>query len=380
MRTLLSMATISNTAALVAAMQRIAPVELAEDWDNVGLLVGSAGHRVRRILLCIDLTEAVLDEAIQKNVDAIVAYHPPIFSPRKAITDADAGGRILLRAIASGIAIHSPHTAADAAPNGVNDWLADGVGDGSRRALIPAEELPGSERVKIITYGPSESVDRIRAGLADAGAGVIGEYEICSIEIAAMGTYRGGERSNPVRGKRGQLERVEEVRLEMVCGDRDLATAIEHLRSLHPYEEPPIEIYRQAARPNQAIGAGRRVMLERSATGDMIIERLRGHLGSDRFATDDADRRRRHDVIGLCAGSGAELLDPAIDQGCTLFITGELKHHDVLHARSRGCGVILAGHTNTERGWLKVLRRRLRSDLHAEISISRKDRDPLRTA
>ena len=380
MRTLLSMATIFNTADLVAAMQRIAPVELAEDWDNVGLLVGSAGHRVRRILLCIDLTESVLDEAVRKKADAIVAYHPPIFSARKTITDADAGGRILLRAMASGMAIHSPHTAADAALNGVNDWLAEGVGDGARHALIPADELPGTERVKLITYGPVESVDRIREGLAAVGAGVIGEYEICSIEIAAMGTYRGGERSNPVRGQRGQLERVEEVRLEMVCGDRHLATAIERLRALHPYEEPPIEIYRQMARPNQFIGAGRRVTLKRAATVEVITARLRDHLGTDRFTNDDIDRRRRHEVIGLCAGSGSELLDPAIDQGCTLFVTGELKHHDVLHARSRGCAVILAGHTNTERGWLKVLRHRLREELKVEILISRMDRDPLRTA
>jgi dinuclear metal center YbgI/SA1388 family protein len=374
------MATTSDIAALTAIMQRIAPVQLAEDWDNVGLLVGSTGDLARRVLLCIDLTEAVLDEAVRKKIDAIVAYHPPIFSPRKTITNADAGGRILLRAIASGIAIHSPHTAADAAPNGVNDWLADGVGDGERRALIPAEELPASEKIKIITYGPRESVDPIRQGLAAIGAGIIGEYEFCSIELAAVGTYQGGEQSHPVRGQRGRLERVEEVRLEMVCGDRDLATAIERLRSLHPYEEPPIEIYRQAARPNQAIGAGRRVALERGATVETITERLRDHLGTDRFANHDVDRRRRHEVIGLCAGSGAELLDLAIDQGCTLFVTGELKHHDVLHASSRGCGVILAGHTNTERGWLKVLRRRLRDELNADISISRVDVDPLRTA
>ncbi|MDA1027235.1 MAG: Nif3-like dinuclear metal center hexameric protein, partial [Planctomycetota bacterium] len=177
------MATTSDIAALTAIMQRIAPVQLAEDWDNVGLLVGSTGDLARRVLLCIDLTEAVLDEAVRKKIDAIVAYHPPIFSPRKTITNADAGGRILLRAIASGIAIHSPHTAADAAPNGVNDWLADGVGDGERRALIPAEELPASEKIKIITYGPRESVDPIRQGLAAIGAGIIGEYEFCSIEL-----------------------------------------------------------------------------------------------------------------------------------------------------------------------------------------------------
>ena len=365
---------------LVDLMQEIAPSELGESWDNVGLLVGDRSRGLSRVMLCIDLTEAVLAEAVRKQADAIVAYHPPIFTPRKRITDEDAGGRILLAAITAGIAIHSPHTAADAAEDGVNDWLADGLGTGDRRALVPALQLPATERVKVVTYGPADSIERIRNGLVAAGAGVIGEYEHCSIEIAAIGTYRGGDDSNPVRGERGRLERVEEVRLEMVCGDHNLALAIEHLRSLHPYEEPPIEIYRQTERPRRGIGAGRRVVLDQGATIGTITDRMRNHLGTDRFADHDAERRRRHEVIGLCAGSGAELLDPAIDQGCTLFITGELKHHDVLHARSRNCAVLVAGHTNTERGWLKRLGRRLRSGLDAEIFLSRVDSDPLRPA
>ncbi|MDG1361601.1 MAG: Nif3-like dinuclear metal center hexameric protein [Phycisphaerales bacterium] len=365
---------------LVDLMQEIAPSELGESWDNVGLLVGDRDHPLGRVMLCIDLTEAVLAEAIRKQVDAIVAYHPPIFTARKRITDEDAGGRILLAAIAAGIAIHSPHTAADAAEGGVNDWLADGLGAGDRRAIVPALELPATERVKVVTYGPADSIERIRHGLAAAGAGVIGEYELCSIEVAAVGTYFGGDASNPVRGERGRLERVDEIRLEMVCGDHNLAIAIEHLRSLHPYEEPPIEIYRQTERPRRGIGAGRRVVLDHGATIGTITDRMRDHLGTDRFANDDADRRRRHEVVGLCAGSGAELLDPAIDQGCTLFITGELKHHDVLHARARNCAVLVAGHTNTERGWLKRLRRRLRAGLEAEVVISRMDADPLRPA
>lgn len=365
---------------LVDLMEEIAPSELGESWDNVGLLVGDRTRPLRSVMLCIDLTEPVLEEAVRKRVDAIVAYHPPIFAPRKRITDEDAGGRILLAAIAAGIAIHSPHTAADAAEGGVNDWLAEGLGDGDRRALVPALELPGTERVKLVTYGPAESIERIRDGLAAAGAGVIGDYERCSIEIEATGTYFGNEDSNPVRGERGRLERVDEVRLEMVCGDRNLAIAIEHLRTLHPYEEPPIEIYRQAERPRRGIGAGRRVVLDRPATIGTLTERMRTHLGTGRFANDDADRRRRHEIVGICAGSGAELLDTAIDQGCTLFITGELKHHDVLHARARNCAVLLAGHTNTERGWLKRLRRRLRTGLDAEVVLSRADADPLRNA
>ena len=161
----------------------------------------------------------------------------------------------------------------------------------------------GSGLVSVRVTAPSAS-SITSSGVATgagsaAGAGVIGEYELCSIEVAAIGTYRGGEHSNPVRGERGRLERVDEVRLEMVCGDHNLALAIEHLRSLHPYEEPPIEIYRQAERPRRAIGAGRRVTLDHGATIGTITDRMRDHLGTDRFADHDADRREELGLLLL---------------------------------------------------------------------------------
>ena len=159
---------------LVDLMQEIAPSELGESWDNVGLLVGDRSRPLGRGMLCIDLTEAVLAEAVRKRADAIVAYHPPIFTARKRITDEDAGGRILLAAIAAGIAIHSPHTAADAAEGGVNDWLADGLGAGApgdaanrfchgafwlranlrrRPAVVP--NVPAGQNVRPLPIGPS---------------------------------------------------------------------------------------------------------------------------------------------------------------------------------------------------------------------------------
>jgi dinuclear metal center YbgI/SA1388 family protein len=133
-------------------MELIAPSRLAEEWDNVGLLVGERSHPLQRLLLCIDLREDVLAEAIGANVDAIVSYHPPIFQPLQKINDSTTQGRILIGALASGIAIHSPHTAADAAADGVNDWLASGLGQGQQHALrsnaIPRIE----EEVKIVTF------------------------------------------------------------------------------------------------------------------------------------------------------------------------------------------------------------------------------------
>ncbi|MCP4833645.1 MAG: Nif3-like dinuclear metal center hexameric protein [Phycisphaera sp.] len=366
---------------LVTAMDQIAPPGLAESWDNTGLLLGLADDPLTRVLLCIDLVDSVVDEALKREVDAVVAYHPPIFSPLSSLTGSDPGAARILALARAGVAIHSPHTAADAAKGGVNDWLLETLGAEDGRAIHPAELLPETERLKIVTFTPRGSEGDVRSALAAAGAGRIGDYDHCATEAEVTGTFRGGEGSAPVTGRPGRIERVEEFRIEVVCAPSILPGALVALRRAHPYEEPPIEVHALSPRPRTDIGAGRIGRLSVAATTGDLVERMRAHVPAGRFAIHDPSRRRKHELVGLCAGSGGELLDDAISAGCTIFVTGELKHHDVLRASSQGCSVILAGHTNTERGWLKVLRGRLRRMLPAvEFDISRSDRDPLRSA
>lgn len=361
------------------ALDRLCPPALAEDWDNTGLLLGRRTDPVTRVMLCIDLVDPVVDEAIAREVDAIVAYHPPIFGGIAALTADTAQGAALLATIQAGIAVHSPHTAADAAVGGVNDWLAEGLGDGEVEAIRPASTLPPGEAFKIVTFTPPDAIEPVRTALATAGCGRIGDYDLCSIETPIVGTFRGGDAANPAVGRRGRLERVEERRLEMACGKSDLGAAVAALRSTHPYEEPAFEIHPLVERPDASIGAGRIVRLDAPAKTTALVDRLRKHLRTDRFSIHEPNPRRRHRVIGLCAGSGGELVADAVSRDATLFLTGELKHHDVLDASRLGASVILAGHTNTERGWLKVLARRLRHELPGvECTVSRADRDPLR--
>jgi hypothetical protein len=206
--------------------------------------------------------------------------------------------------------------------------------------------------VKIVTFCPPEATERIRDGLAATGAGRIGGYERCSFEIPGTGTFFGGESTQPAVGGRGRLERVAETRLEMVCSRRALPLAIEALRRFHPYEEPPVEIHPLEPR----------------------------HFGVTAVSIALPDgAAAEHGTIGFCAGAGEGLLDAAIAEGCTLFVTGEMRHHEVLSALARGCGVLLAGHTNTERGYLPILAERLRNEVTGlDAVISRLDRDPLR--
>jgi dinuclear metal center YbgI/SA1388 family protein len=368
-----------NVSEVVDTLQSLAPLDYAEEWDNVGLLVGSTTWSVDSILLTIDLTQEVMDEATDAGVGMIVSYHPPIFGPLKALTDRDVKQKIVLQAAAADIAIYSPHTALDAAPEGVNDWLASCVGQGDVRALRSHDILPQTEQCKVITFCPAEAVDTIRNGLAAAGAGRIGNYQLCSFEIDGRGTFLAGENTKPAVGRRGSLQRVDEVRLEMVCPRISLALAVIALREFHPYEEPPIEVHPLLGRPQRHIGAGRRVTLDQPTSLKSLVGRIKEQLGVRYLQVAQANEgAQRFERIGLCAGAGGSLLEDAIAQECTLYLTGELRHHDVLSAQARGCTVILAGHTNTERGYLKVLRKRMNDALESvSVIVSKRDADPL---
>lgn len=359
-------------------MSAIAPPSYAAEWDNVGLLVGGGDWEGSPLLLTIDLTAAVLREAADAGARMIVAYHPPIFEPLPRLTDAEPRQRIVLEAARRSIAVYSPHTALDAAPGGVNDWIAEGLGRGDVRALRPHESLPESEQCKIVTFCPAEAADRVRSALATVGAGQIGGYEQCSFEIRGTGTFFGGPGTKPAVGRKGVLERQDEVRLEMVCPQRALALAVATLREFHPYEEPPIEIHPLLPRPRRGIGQGRRLVLDEKQALDAIVDRVRERLGAERLQVAAAPGApRRFGTIGICAGAGGSLRVAAVEQGCEVFVTGEMRHHDVLAATAAGCSVILAGHTATERPYLKVLRKRLAAALpDLEVSVSRRDADP----
>lgn len=352
---------------LCNAMERIAPLNYAESWDNVGLIVGDRSRTLKGpVLLTIDFTEPVLEEALAHNASAVIAYHPPIFHPLKRVDDTNTRQRVLRRCIEAGMSIYSPHTAADAAIGGVTDWLADGVvgaahheASADRRALRPWIRQPHTEQVKLVTFVPRTHIDPVRNALASSGAGIIGNYELCSFSTDGAGTFLGGEGSSPAVGQRGTLETVDEVRLEMVCSRSAIALAIATLRTFHPYEEPAIDVYDLVGKPERTIGAGRRLMLDQPEDIAVIAQRLREHTGVPRVKVARAGDRKRISVVGICPGSGADLAQDALADGCELYVTGEMTHHEVMALLDAGVGVILCGHTSSERGWLPTLANKL---------------------
>ncbi len=373
-----------RVADLVTAMGAIAPLRFAEPWDRVGLLIGRAeSPLVGGVLLTIDLTEHVLEEAVRKGAHAIVAYHAPIWEPIKRLTSETRRGRILLGCVEAGISVYTPHTALDAAPGGVTDWLCEGLStsdgriEGDCRALTPLVE-DEKELVKIVTFVPEQDLERVRSALATAGAGRIGAYEVCSFSSSGEGTFLGGEKTKPLIGKPGHFEEVSEHRLEMICPRGAVALAIETLRQFHPYEEPAIDIYELLGSPMRNIGAGRRLVLDRPTTMRELAGRLNGFLDHARIKVALPDRDEPITHLGVVPGAGESLLHDAIREDCQAFITGEMRHHQVIDALHAGLAVMLCGHTNTERGYLRRLADRLGEELAGvEIICSEADRDPL---
>ncbi len=381
-----------NVQDLVNAMETIAPLKHKEDWDKVGLQLGDPARDITTpILLTIDLTERVMQEAIDAKVSAIVAYHPPIFSPLESLTNRTHTERIIRGCAEAGIAIYTPHTALDAAEGGITDWLCEGISSpineqsngiiqGDCRALTPAIGGEPDREVKVITFVPSEDADQLRAALGTAGAGGIGKYKLCSFNTPGEGTFLPDEGANPTIGEIGTLERVRETRIEMVCSKRALPIVIETLKHFHPYETPAYDIVELVPEPVRRIGAGRRLTLDRPASIESIADRLKHHLDRARIryalAPDHESKSHTFETIAIVPGSGGMMWKDAREQGCELFITGEMTHHHILAARQSGISILLAGHTNTERGYLPRLKNRLEELLpSANLILSQVDHD-----
>jgi dinuclear metal center YbgI/SA1388 family protein len=369
-----------KTQELISAFETFAPTYLANDWDNVGLLVGTPEWAADNILLTIDVSEAVLQEAVAMKTNAIVSYHPPIFHPLKSVTAKTHQERVVLDAILHRIAIYSPHTSLDVATGGVNDWIVEGIGRGDVRALRPFGNLPPDEECKLITFCPEDKIEELRLALASVSCGRIGNYEQCSFTSQGTGTFIGGEGTNPTHGDAGELQRVIECKFEMVVSKASLSLAIQTLRQFHPYEEPALEVHTLGERPRREIGVGRRVHLDQSLQLDELARKLKKHLGIGYVRVAPAvgsDDRALVQTVGLCAGAGGSVCELAIEDGCDVFITGEMTHHDVVAATARGCSVMLTGHTNSERGYLPKLKIQLSKLLpEASISVSNADASP----
>jgi len=358
------------------AMQSIVPTGLAQSWDNVGLIAGDSEAVVREVLLAIDLTRVVFDEAIASKIDLLLAYHPPIFKPIASLR-AQTGGMdaLVFECIRAGIAIYSPHTALDAAEGGTNDVLAQACGAMESRPLVEVD-TPGSVLVKVAVYVPTAHADAVADAMFEAGAGHIGKYSHCSFRAAGTGTFLGGPDANPAIGVKGRLERVEEERLETIVPQKKLAGVVAALRAAHPYEEPAFDLYTLRSQPTGGIGRVGRL------PKPVALSTLSKHLERTTQATNlqiVGYRQQQIERVIVVAGAAGSLpFQFPLTEGDAI-VTGEMRHHDALTVQRIGCGAVLLGHWTSERPVLGSLASRLGKLLPcARFHVSRADTDPFK--
>lgn len=363
--------TVGDVAELV---ELLAPVHLAREDDNVGLIVGDPRGLVEGVLVTLDVTPEVLEEAYSRKAGLVVSHHPPVFRGlRRVITDT-ATGKVLREALKRGISIYAAHTNLDVCRGGVNTALAEIFGLQGDRPLLPADHGYS----KLVTTVPPEAVEEVSEALFNAGAGNIGRYRGCSFRVEGEGTFIPAGDARPYSGERGKMNAVREIRLEVRVERGRVGEAVRALLASHPYEEPAFDVYPLAG--PAAEGMGRVGEIPGETTAGDLAEECRRLLGSPlvRLA---GDPRRRVKRLAVCGGRGGHLLSAAREAGAEALVTGDVDHHQALEARALGLALIDAGHYHTERPVVERLARFLqeearRREMKVEVYESAVDTGP----
>ncbi|MFZ5352175.1 MAG: Nif3-like dinuclear metal center hexameric protein [Bacillota bacterium] len=353
---------------VVNILEELAPKRLAESWDNVGLLVGDGRQEVRRIMVCLDVPEWVVDEAIEKKVDMIIAHHPIIFSGIKKVNNDTVLGRKLLKLIKNNIQVYCCHTNYDIAAGGLNDILTEHFGFSKHEVI----EITNQEKLyKLVVYVPINHEEKVFDAMLRAGAGHIGNYSACSFRIAGKGTFKPEAGSSPFIGSVNKLEEVDEYRVETIATEKVLGKVIREMLKAHPYEEAAYDIY-ELVNKGQAQGVGRLVTLDKEISLANLAENVKKALSIDTVKL-AGSKDRKVGKLAILNGTGNKFINAAYFAGAQVLITGDMQHHETLDALELGMSVIDAGHYATEKLMIKAVSEYLNNklrDLKYDVDIT----------
>lgn len=307
-------------------LEFIAPLSFQESYDNAGLLTGNHQDEVKGILVTLDCTEPVIQEAIDQGCNLIVAHHPIVFKGLKKFTGSTYVDRTIIKAIKNDIAIYAIHTNLDNVLNGVNRKICEKIGLKNLKVLSPKKDTLS----KLVTFIPKENTDAVLAALHEAGAGQIGNYKNCSFRLDGTGTFQPDENAKPHIGKAGKQEYVPETRVEVLFPTFLGSRVIEALRKTHPYEE--VAYYLSTlSNENQEVGSG---MIGDTENHVEPLEFLKGlKISMDlKIIRHTSLLNRPVRRVAVCGGSGSFLLSEAIKAGADLFITADFKYHEFFDA------------------------------------------------
>ncbi|MDA3910918.1 MAG: Nif3-like dinuclear metal center hexameric protein [Bacteroidales bacterium] len=326
---------------LIQCVEAFAPPKYQESYDNSGLLVGDRNQEIEKILVSIDVTEEIVEEAVAAGAGLIIAHHPIVFKGLKRLTPDNYVQRTVISAIKNNVAIYAAHTNMDAVWQGVNMQLAEKLGLQNLSGLQPAS---GMLR-KLYCFVPESHLISFREAVFATGAGEIGAYSDCSFNTAGYGTFRAGENTNPFVGKKGELHTEPEIKVEIVFPEHMQKQLVKAVRKNHPYEEPAYDIIKLENAWEQ-LGIGLIGEIEQPLSETAMLDLVKNTLGTPalRFTKSDKTKFRK---IAVCGGAGAFLINSAKHAGADAFVTGDVKYHEFFDAENRMM-IIDAGHYETE--------------------------------
>lgn len=307
---------------IINAIEAVCPLAYQENYDNSGVQVGDTRQEATGALLCVDVTEKVIDEAIQRGCNLIIAHHPLLFKPLKRITGSTYVERCVQKAIQKGIVLYAAHTNADNSPLGINALLAERFGLKNTQALEPLQ----GQLMELVTFVPAQHIDPVRQALWEAGAGAIGDYDCCSFGNLGMGSFRAKPGANPFVGEINELHHEEEIRLSLILPAYKQGAILQALQKAHPYEMPAVSLI-PLANEHPSAGGG--------IVGDLPVamdeQEMMLHIKSCFNLKNLAHSPRRGKKIkrlAICGGSGAFMWRAAARAKADLFLTGEAKYND----------------------------------------------------
>ena len=326
---------------ITSCIEEIAPLNYAEDFDNVGLLVGDYDTQITGVLVTLDTLENIIDEAIENNCNLIVSFHPILFSGIKKLNGKNYVERVLLKSIKNDIAIYAMHTALDNSFQGVNAKICDVLGLQRRKVLIPQKNTIK----KLTTYVPHDHAEEVRLALFKAGAGTIGNYDNCSFNTEGFGTYRGNENSNPVIGEKGKLHTEYETFISVLFEKHKEKNILTSLFEAHPYEEVAYDIV-SLDNLHQEIGIGMIGELSEAKSETDFLKFLQKTMNAKGIRHSELLRKPIKKVAVL-GGSGSFAIENAIQRGAEAYVTADIKYHEFYKAENKLL-IVDIGHYESE--------------------------------
>jgi len=322
-------------------LESIAPLSLQESYDNAGLITGDVNSEITSVLVTLDVTEKVVEEAIQKKAQLIVSHHPIVFSGLKKITGKNYVERTLIKAIKNDIAIYAAHTNLDSVDGGVNHKICEKLGLQNCKILQPSGEL----LKKLVTFIPVENASQVREAVFNAGAGNIGNYDSGGFTAEGVESFRGNENSNPIVGKKGEIHSEKEIRFETIFPGYLQGKIVGALLKAHPYEEVAYDIY-SLGNNFDKIGMGMTGTLANSVSETEFLQQLKSTFNTG-VIKHTALKDKPVEKVAVCGGSGSFLLNAAIAAGADFFVSGDFKYHQFFDAENK---IVIAdiGHFESE--------------------------------